>query len=693
MRALVFFTIAAIDLLVPLQIVAQQYSMQHYSVNEGLIQSDVNKIIEDHKKFIWIATNGGVSRFDGLKLINYKIPISQIAYDIEEGDRDELYVLMNDGIGLLRNDSICSFPFAQGTRLGKCRNLVFNSGKLWMITNQGLSSFDRRGFHLQLSFEGFGLNPVRFFISSNNVFWIINSDATVWLIENNKLTRFESDGRPIGIGQEIMFSKMGMVYGIHEKKRVFVDHFDQKELNHLQRVGDFWYYSSNSQVFRKKGDITELVFEAPENDLIRSLLIDNEKRIWIGTHNGFYFSNSLLFKKYLIPGKLNNEVYGIVQDNNQNLWFTSFGKGLTKSNGNSFEHLESYKNILNTDTFNTGSIKKADGNLLFPTTKGILLFNGNRFSKVAEIPSQTYEYIYEDIKNNTMFYAGEKSLVIVKGSNVKIFDNVKYHLPQIFDIIKDRNNIYRLGGEEKTVFYDGRNFLSPDISRFGYTKGLYSSVQDINGNLWFATRYGLMIYDYKTCKPVLTEDIREAVFDLKIFFGKIYFGTIKGVGLIDPERFYKKEHSVTYFDYKNGYQGEEVVRNGAIIALDSSIWIPATRGVTRFFPSGIKSISHLLPVQVETIVVSDLSGNANVLTAYDLDKNDKITLKDKYCNIEINYHCSYYSDPDGLSYKYKLENYDHDWHNVPFNVRNIKYSQLPAGYYIFKINAFKSITS
>jgi ligand-binding sensor domain-containing protein len=104
--------------------------LQHFSVNEGLVQSDVNKIIQDNKKYVWIATNGGVSRFDGLKIKNYKIPISQITYDIVEGDHHEIYVLMNKGIGIIRNDSIYSYHFDADMQLKKCRNLVFNEGKL-----------------------------------------------------------------------------------------------------------------------------------------------------------------------------------------------------------------------------------------------------------------------------------------------------------------------------------------------------------------------------------------------------------------------------------------------------------------------------------------------------------------------------------------------------------------------------------
>ena len=196
-----------------------------------------------------------------------------------------------------------------------------------------------------------------------------------------------------------------------------------------------------------------------------------------------------------------------------------------------------------------------------------------------------------------------------------------------------------------------------------------------------------MFYDYKTCKPILTDEIGETVFDLKSYFGNIYFGTIKGVGLIDLNRFYKNEKAVSYFDYKNGYPGEEVVQNGSIISSDSSIWIPATRGVTKFTPLSLKTVNTLPTVQFESLITFDKNGDRNNLTGYELTRNKNIQLNFEYRNIEINYHCICFSDPDRITYRYKLENYDYDWHEVPFNVRNLKYTQLPAGKYIFKIYA------
>src|SRR5689334_13765466 len=50
---------------------SQTYYFANYGVQDGLAQSNVSGIVQDSAGFYWIATEGGVSRFDGNNFINY----------------------------------------------------------------------------------------------------------------------------------------------------------------------------------------------------------------------------------------------------------------------------------------------------------------------------------------------------------------------------------------------------------------------------------------------------------------------------------------------------------------------------------------------------------------------------------------------------------------------------------------------
>src|SRR4030042_4923722 len=49
----------------------QTYFFDLYSVQQGLAQSKVYTIIQDKNDYIWIGTDGGVSRFDGVLFENF----------------------------------------------------------------------------------------------------------------------------------------------------------------------------------------------------------------------------------------------------------------------------------------------------------------------------------------------------------------------------------------------------------------------------------------------------------------------------------------------------------------------------------------------------------------------------------------------------------------------------------------------
>src|ERR1700680_2276865 len=50
---------------------AQKFHFQNYNVQQGLIQSQVYAITQDHYDNLWFCTLGGISRFDGKSFTNY----------------------------------------------------------------------------------------------------------------------------------------------------------------------------------------------------------------------------------------------------------------------------------------------------------------------------------------------------------------------------------------------------------------------------------------------------------------------------------------------------------------------------------------------------------------------------------------------------------------------------------------------
>lgn len=61
-------------LLYPLTMVCltQAQATKFYSTEQGLSNSSINQIYQDKKGFIWITTENGLNRFDGVRFTVYK---------------------------------------------------------------------------------------------------------------------------------------------------------------------------------------------------------------------------------------------------------------------------------------------------------------------------------------------------------------------------------------------------------------------------------------------------------------------------------------------------------------------------------------------------------------------------------------------------------------------------------------------
>ena len=122
-----------------------QYSVesQVYTTRDGLPSNEIEEIMQDSRGFVWIATDKGLSRFDGYTFKNFS------------GFSD-------NHIRCLAEDS---------------------SGILWLQTQNSIELFDPQTFRKTISLNQDMLPPVSW--------WTIECDAqgNVWTLRENKLYR------------------------------------------------------------------------------------------------------------------------------------------------------------------------------------------------------------------------------------------------------------------------------------------------------------------------------------------------------------------------------------------------------------------------------------------------------------------------------------------------------------------------
>ena len=81
----------------------KHFAFKQYTTYDGLVQSQVNRIVQDSNGYLWICTKGGLSRFDGLRFQNF--------VDTKDGERINIQNILETANGFIVNSVTKFFKF------------------------------------------------------------------------------------------------------------------------------------------------------------------------------------------------------------------------------------------------------------------------------------------------------------------------------------------------------------------------------------------------------------------------------------------------------------------------------------------------------------------------------------------------------------------------------------------------------
>ena len=129
-----------------IQLYSVRYNIKNYTIDDGLIDREVQTIFEDSKGNIWIGTfSGGINKFDGEKFINYTkidglpdVFVGSIAED------------KNGNIWFGTMGGLCKFDGENFINYRKGKNKTYyvrtieidDENNLWLSTSKGLTKFN-----------------------------------------------------------------------------------------------------------------------------------------------------------------------------------------------------------------------------------------------------------------------------------------------------------------------------------------------------------------------------------------------------------------------------------------------------------------------------------------------------------------------------------------------------------------------
>ncbi len=363
----------------------------------------------------------------------------------------------------------------------------------------------------------------------------------------------------------------------------------------------------------------------------QTVLVDGRNRLWAGNAEGLFVRENGAMRPVL-PRK-DNIIALWESPVDGNIWAGTFGNGLyiVSAAGKVLRHVAEGKGLAN------GNILSIAGDrhrVWLATLGGVTSadLSGQQFEVRPELGSSFVYKVFVDSRSRVWFGTDGKGLSVLEGG--------------IFRHFAEAN-----GAALKTI---------------------YSITEDRNGHIWFSTdNSGLFRYDGGQFRRYTTDNHLHSLAITGLSTdgnGQIIVAYEDGVDILNPDR---TDH-VTFCDASIGAPPVEVNLNALCRDGQGNVWLGSRHGILRM---AAFDETFLDDPQPGITAVSVFSSAIDFLsqTVFPHDQNYFI----------FNFTGLWYSDPESVRYRYRLEGFDPDWKVSKDHLAS--YPNLPPGHYRFRV--------
>lgn len=695
------------------------------TMDDGLASNTVRALLQDRIGFIWMGSDAGLCRYDGISIKTY--------YNVHAGYdqfvsclfayNDSLVVGTSHGAYFfdLRKEQF--YPLSPKLKSMITSATADAAGRLWLSTQtQGVYRYDPRTGYL----KHFAVKEARgrvsqVFADADNQVWLYTLSSSFPIMRLNHSTdsfyKFRLKGSVgvaggaglaqdagghlwVGSWNDGLYT-IGSDGSVSQVLNPTVAGYGQ-HIHHVYAAPDgSIFIACDDGYFRynpKTGSWTRYTqgnnFSTGGDRFIYCITSDRENGLWMGTFYGgvnYISPVGTRFDSFTTAEGLSGHVVGrFCEDSEGHIWIATDDGGLNCYNPSS----KSFVNY-------PGRSVMAPMNIHALCIVGNYLWTGTYTSGIVRLDLRTGSTKTYTAGGSTSCYAihhdSAGRLWATTMSGVCLYDpktdsfrNVRDLKSLTIDIDHDRyGNIWFSTQGEGLWRYSPRNRQwrqykhSDKDSTSLPSNDVNCCLIDAEGRQWIATANGICQFNPKTGRfyrlklHLPTEDIKSVIEDQ----GILWMAT--SIGLVRWQRGSEAE----LFNRFDGLVGGQFQHNSALLSSSGIIYLGSSQGFSSFSPfnivpnsvppraviTGLRLFNH--PIEVGS---SKLPESLGAISRLDLNHNDDV--------ITLSFASLSYCTPEKNRYAYKLEGFDKEWNYVG-QQHEATYTNLPSGTYTFRVKA------
>ena len=699
-----------------------QYAHTSWKIRDGFAQGAIGSIAQTPDGYLWLGTEFGLLRFDGMRNVPWQPPSDQqlpsnTIMSLLAARDGSLWIGTSKGLARWKDGKLTQYTELAGQYIFKI--LEDHEGTIWAsgitITTGRLCAIQNSGSHCNGDDGAFGHGVFNLFEDSKKNLWLGVKDG-LWRWRPGPPKFFALAGEPDGIqgigedgdgtllvgwkggvqrfvdGKTEAYSLPG-IQGQFKVRRIFRD-----------RDGALWIGTSDRglvHIHRERADVFGSS-NGLSGDNIYNFFEDREGNTWVATVDGLdRFRDFAVAKFGPSQGLASPTVWSVLSARDGSIWLGTSGSLNRWNNGSFTTFGGGGKQAGKLNGLSPNSLFQDNSGRIWASTPfGFGYLQNDRFISVSTVPGAVSAMAQDTVGD--LWVANEHAKLFHVRREI-VAQQIPWtnlgHKDPASALVADplRGGLWIGFGLGGIAYFKDDQVRESYAAGEGLAQGRVNFLRfDRNGELWAATAGGLSrlkdghVTTLTSRNGLPCDTVHWMIGDGADSF---WLGTACGLvritrhdldtwtTAVDRDKAAKPPVQFVVLDSFDGFRSisssshfsPQVTQSG-----DGRLWFCGPEGVNVVDPSHLP-FNNLPPrVHIERLIADRKT--------YDATPSGSLSLPPLIRDLQIDYTALSLVAPEKNLFRYKLESRDRDWQEVT-NRRQVFYNDLPPGNYRFRVMA------